>query len=162
MYRILAKHNQMVIRHQAHPIIYTKPELMATRPNELWSWDITKIRGQIKWNYFYLYVLLDVFSRFVVGWLIANRESSELAKGLINGSCERQHITSGMLTVHADNGKPMIALTVGELMVNFGVTKFHSRPYTSNDNPFSESLFKTVKYDPEYNDRFLSIEDARE
>lgn len=161
MYRILAKHKQTVVRHQAHPHVYKKPELLATRPNELWSWDITKLRGPIKWTYFYLYVLLDVFSRFVVGWMLGFKESAELAKTLITESYERQHIAPGTLTVHADNGKPMVALTVGELMVNLGVEKSHSRPHTSNDNPYSEALFKTVKYSPEFPDRFSSIDEAR-
>jgi putative transposase len=162
MYRILKKHKQTVVRHQAHPHVYAKPELLATHPNELWSWDITKLRGPVKWTYFYLYVLMDVFSRFVVGWMIAYKESSELAKTLIRESCERQHIIRDTLTVHADNGKPMVALTVGELMINLGVEKSHSRPHTSNDNPFSEALFKTVKYDPEFPERFSSIDHGHE
>jgi putative transposase len=161
MYRILKKHQQILVRHQSVPHVYTKPELLAVGPNELWSWDITKLRGPIKWTYYFLYVLMDVFSRFVVGWMIATKESSELAKTLISESYERQHITPGTLTVHADNGKPMVALTVGEMMVNLGVEKSHSRPHTSNDNPFSEALFKTVKYRPEFPDRFSSLEEAR-
>lgn len=162
MFRIMAKNKQTVIRHQSAPRAYTKPELLATRPNELWSWDITKLKGPRKWTYFYLYVLMDVYSRFVVGWMLAERESSELAKALISESCLRQKIAPDTLGIHADNGGPMKALCVAQLMENLHITKTHSRPYTSNDNPFSESLFKTLKYRPEFPERFDSQQHAHD
>ena len=161
MYRILSKHGQNVIRRQSAPRLYSKPELLATRPNELWSWDITKLKGPVKWTYFYLYKVLDVFSRYVVGWMVAYRESADLAKDLIAEACRKQEILPGTLTIHADNGGPMKAHTFTQLLTDLGVTKSHSRPSVSNDNPFSESAFKTLKYRPGYPERFGSIEDAR-
>jgi putative transposase len=134
---------------------------LATRPNEVYSWDITKLLGPAKWTYFYLYVLLDIFSRYVVGWMVAHRESAELAKLLIAQSCERQGIEPGQLTVHADRGSSMTSKPVALLLSDLGITKTHSRPYVSNDNPYSESQFKTMKYRPEFPERFGSIWHAR-
>jgi len=161
MYRILSRHGQNVIRRQSAPRVYAKPELLATRPNELWSWDITKLKGPVKWTYFYLYKVLDVFSRYVVGWMVAYRESATLAQDLIAEACLKQEIIPGSLTVHADNGSSMKAGTLAQLLTDLGVSKTHSRPHVSNDNPFSESAFKTLKYRPGYPVRFGSIEDAR-
>jgi len=161
MYRILSKRGQSVIRRQSAPRLYAKPELLATRPNELWSWDITKLKGPVKWTSFYLYKVLDVFSRYVVGWMVATRESADLAKDLIAEACRKQEILPGTLTIHADNGSPMKAFTFAQLLTDLGVAKSHSRPSVSNDNPFSESAFKTLKYRPGYPERFGSIEDAR-
>jgi putative transposase len=162
MYNILKKNQQTVVRRQSTPHVYKKPELLATRPNELWSWDITKLRGPSRWMYYFLYVLMDVYSRYVVGWMLAHEETGKLAEALIADTYLKQNIVPGSLTIHADNGAPMRSLLVAELMSNLGVSKTHSRPHVSNDNPFSESLFKTVKYDPEYPDRFSSIEHGRE
>lgn len=161
MYRVLAAHHQTRERRNQlrHPC-YTKPELLATRPNELWSWDITKLKGPVKWNYFYLYVILDVFSRYVVGWMLADRESAQLAKRLIAETCARQSISKGQLTLHADRGSSMKSKLVAQLLADLSVTKTHSRPHVSNDNPFSESHFKTMKYRPEFPSRFGSHEDA--
>lgn len=161
MYRILSRHGQNRIRRQSAPRKYTKPELLATRSNELWSWDITKLKGPAAWTYYYLYKIMDVFSRYVVGWMIAHRESADLARDLIEETCRKQEILPGTLTVHADNGSSMKSKTLGQLLIDLGVTKTHSRPHVSNDNPFSESAFKTLKYRPSYPGRFGSIEDAR-
>jgi putative transposase len=162
MYRILAEQGESREgRDQlVHPA-YARPELLATRPNELWSWDITKPLGPAKWTYFYLYVILDVFSRFVVGWTIQHRESATVARQLIAQSLEQQGISPGQLTVHADRGPSMKAKPVAFLLANLGVTKTHSRPYTSTDNPYSEAHFKTLKYRPDFPDRFDSILHAR-
>ncbi len=145
------------LRHQNHP----RPELLATRPNELWSWDITKLLGPQKWTYFYLYVILDVFSRYVVGWMVATEESAALARKLIEETCRRQGITPDQLTLHADRGSSMTSKSVALLLADLSVTKTHSRPYVSNDNPFSESAFKTLKYRPGFPERFAHIEHAR-
>ena len=161
MYRILSQHGQNVIRRQSAPRVYAKPELLATCPNELWSWDITKLKGPAKWTYYYLYKILDVYSRYVVGWMIAYRESAALAQDLIAEACLKQKITPGSLTVHADNGSSMKSGTLAQLLTDLGVSKTHSRPHVSNDNPFSEAAFKTLKYRPGYPERFGSIEDAR-
>ena len=162
MYRLLdARAENRERRHQLTHPPYQKPELLATQANQLWSWDITKLRGPAKWNHYHLYVILDVFSRFVVGWMIAHRESSELAKRLIEHSCHKQRIAPGQLTIHADRGSSMKSKPVALLMADLGVTKTHSRPYVSDDNPFSESHFHTLKYRPGFPDRFGSIEDAR-
>ncbi len=161
MYRILSRHGQNRIRRQSVPRLYAKPELLAARPNELWSWDITKLKGPVKWTYYYLYKILDVFSRYVVGWMIAYRESGDLARDLIEETCRKQEIIPGTLTVHADNGSSMKSGTLCQLLTDLGVTKTHSRPHVSNDNPFSESAFKTLKYWPGYPKRFGSIADAR-
>jgi putative transposase len=143
-----------------HPS-YARTELLATRPNELWSWDITKLLGPAKWTYFYLYVILDVFSRYVVGWMVAHRESAKLAEKLLAETCERQGIGPGQLTVHADRGSSMTSKPVALLLSDLGVTKTHSRPHVSDDNPFSEAQFKTMKYRPDFPERFGEIEDAR-
>jgi putative transposase len=140
---------------------YRKPELLAKRPNEVWSWDITKLLGPVKWSYFHLYVILDIFSRYVVGWMVAPHESSTLAERLISETCEKQEVKAGQLTIHADRGSSMRSKPVAFLLADLGVTKTHSRPHTSNDNPYSESQFKTLKYRPAFPERFGSIEDAR-
>jgi putative transposase len=162
MHRILGEHAEVRERRDQlrHPN-YQKPELLATAPNRLWSWDITKLLGPEKWTYFYLYVLLDVFSRYVVGWLVAHRESASLADKLIAQTCTRQGIEPGQLTLHADRGSSMTSKAVAFLLADLGVTKTHSRPHVSNDNPFSEAHFKTLKYRPDFPERFGEIEDAR-
>ena len=162
MYRVLDEHDESHERRNQllHPP-YQKPELMATAPNQLWSWDISKLLGPVKWTYFYLYVILDVFSRYVTGWMVAYRESAELAKRLIEESCKKQHITPGQLTLHADRGTSMKSKPVALLLADLGVTKTHSRPHVSDDNPFSESQFRTLKYRPEFPDRFGCIQDSR-
>jgi putative transposase len=162
MYRLLERRGESRERRDqlAHPP-YQKPELLATAPNQLWSWDITKLMGPAKWTYFHLYVILDVFSRYVVGWMVAPRESAELAKRLIEDSCAKQSIEPGQLTVHADRGSAMTSKPVAFLLADLGVTKTHSRPYVSDDNPYSESQFRTLKYRPDFPDRFGSIQDAR-
>jgi len=162
MYRLLEAEGEAGERRDqlTHPA-YQKPELLATAPNQLWSWDITKLLGPAKWTYFYLYVIMDVFSRYVVGWLLAPRESAELAKRLIADSCTKQQIPAGQLTIHADRGSSMRSKPVAFLMADLGVTKTHSRPYVSDDNPYSESQFRTMKYRPEFPDRFGSIQDGR-
>jgi len=162
MYRILKEHQLVRERRDQlrHPT-YTKPELLATAPNELWSWDITKLRGPVKWTYYYLYTILDIFSRYVPGWLIADCESASLAKQLIAETCAKQGIELDQLILHSDRGSPMTSKTVALLLATLGVTKSHSRPHVSNDNPYSESQFKTMKYRPDYPDRFGSIQDAR-
>ena len=161
-YRLLASRNQSRERRaqRRHPR-YARPELLATAPNQLWSWDITKLKGPAKWVYFLLYVILDVFSRCVVGWMVAHRESSELANRLISHACRAHRIPPGQLTPHADRGSSMKSKPVALLLADLGVTKTHSRPHVSNDNPYSEAQFKTLKYRPEFPDRFGSIEDAR-
>lgn len=161
MYRILSRYGQNVIRRQSAPRVYAKPELLATCPNELWSWDITKLKGPAKWTYYYLYKILDVYSRYVVGWMLAYRESAALAQDLIAETCLKQVIIPGSLTVHADNGSSMKSGKLAQLLTDLGVLKTHSRPHVSNDNPFSEAAFKTLKYRPGYPERFGSIEDAR-
>ena len=162
MYRILDANAEVrERRNQLHHPNYVKPELLATKPNELWSWDITKLLGPAKWTYYYLYVILDVFSRFVVGWMIAERESASLAKELIAETCARQGIQPDQLTVHADRGSSMTSKPVAFLLADLGVTKTHSRPHVSNDNPYSEAQFKTMKYRPDYPDRFGCHQDAR-
>ena len=161
MYRILASRGMTKQRRQSEPRHYKKPELLATRPNELWSWDITKLKGPRKWTYYYLYKIIDVYSRNVVGWMVAHKESAELAEGLIADTILKQEIIPGQLTIHADRGSSMISATVGQLLADLGVTKTHSRPHVSNDNPYSESGFKTLKYRPGFPEFFGSIEDAR-
>lgn len=163
MYRVLAENAQVRERrdHLRHPP-YAAPQLLATAPNHLWSWDITKLLGPAKWTYFYLYVILDVFSRYVVGWMVAERESSTLAKKLIAETCERQRIQPGQLTIHADRGTSMKSKPVALLLADLGATKTHSRPHVSNDNPFSEAQFRTLKYRPDFPERFGSLEHARQ
>ena len=163
MYRILAAHHGGVRERRAqltHPP-YAKPELLAERPNELWSWDVSKLKGPAKWTYYYLYVIIDVFSRFIVGWTVQYRENAQLAKALIEQATEQQQITPKILTLHADRGAPQRAKPVAFLLADLGITKTHSRPYTSSDNPYSESNFKTLKYRPEFPARFDDIEHAR-
>lgn len=164
MYRILAaQHGGVRDRRNrlTHPP-YNAPELLAEHPNELWSWDISKLKGLAKWTSFYLYVILDVYSRYIVGWTVAYRETAQLAKALIEQATEQQKITPKILTLHADRGGPMRSKPVAFLLADLGVTKTHSRPYTSTDNPYSEAGFKTLKYRPEFPARFDSIEHARE
>jgi putative transposase len=162
MYRLLGAHAEVRERRDQlrHPV-YAAPELLARRPNELWSWDITKLRGPAKWTYFYLYVMLDVFSRYVVGWMIAHGESATLAERFIEETCARQGIGRAQLTIHADRGPAMTSKSVAFLLADLGVTKTHSRPHVSNDNPFSEAQFKTLKYRPDFPERFGAIQDAR-
>jgi putative transposase len=162
MYRILAEHGEVRERRNQlrHPN-YTKPELLAEAPNQVWSWDITKLLGPVKWTYFYLYVILDIFSRYVVGWMVAHRESAALARRLIETACRNQSIEPGQLTIHADRGASMRSKSLALLLADLGVAKTHSRPHVSNDNPYSESQFKTLKYCPQFPERFGSIQDAR-
>jgi putative transposase len=162
MYRILgAAHEVKERRDQVRRPHYAAPELLATRPNEVWSWDITKLLGPAKWTYFYLYVILDIFSRYVVGWMVAPHESAALAERLIRETCTKQRIAPGQLTLHADRGSSMRSKPVALLLADLGVTKTHSRPHVSNDNPFSEAQFKTLKYCPQFPEHFGSIEDGR-
>jgi len=162
MYRVLEAAGEIKERRdQIRRPHYAAPELLATRPNEVWSWDITKLLGPVKWTYFYLYVILDIFSRYVVGWMIAPHESAALAERLIAETCAKQGITPGQLTLHADRGGAMRSKPVALLLADLGVVKTHSRPYVSNDNPFSEAQFRTLKYCPQFPDRFGSIEDGR-
>lgn len=162
MYRILEAEGESGERRDqlVHPA-YHKPELLATAPNQLWSWDITRLRGPAKWTYFYLYVMLDVFSRYVTGWMIAYREVAELAKEFIEEAIGKHQIPPGQLTIHADRGRVMKSKPLAFLMSDLGVTKSHSRPYVSDDNPYSESQFRTMKYRPDFPDRFGSIQDSR-
>jgi len=162
MYRILAvvdevRERRDQVRHSA----YTKPELLATRPRELWSWDITKLKGPTTWTYYYLYVILDVFSRYVVGWMISERESADLAEAFIAETCLKEGICPDHLTLHADRGSAMTSKSVAQLLADLGVTKTHSRPHVSNDNPYSEAQFKTLKYRPGFPAQFGSLADAR-
>ena len=162
MYRLLAAAGE--VRERRNQLIhppYQRPELLATSPNQVWSWDITKLRGLVKWTYYYLYVVLDIFSRYVVGWMVATRESAELAKELLLESCRKQDIALDQLTIHSDRGPSMTSKPMALLLADLGVTRSLSRPHVSNDNPFSESQFKTLKYCPEFPDRFGSREDAR-
>lgn len=162
MYRILTKHGEVKERRaQRRHLLYAKPELLATRPNQVWSWDITKLKGAVKWSYYYLYVIMDIFSRYVVGWMLAERESEYLAKDLIAQTIFDQEVCAGQLTIHADRGSSMRSKTVAELLMDLGVTKSHSRPQVSNDNPYSESQFRTLKYRPQFPYRFGSLEEAR-
>jgi putative transposase len=135
--------------------------LLATAPNEVWSWDITKLLGPAKWTYYYLYVLLDIYSRYVPGWMVAHREHAALAERLMAETIAKQGIPPGQLTLHADRGASMTSKPVAFLLADLGVTKTHSRPHVSNDNPYSEAQFKTLKYRPGFPDRFASIEEAR-
>jgi putative transposase len=162
-YRLLAaRHGSVTERRDqlTHPA-YAKPELLAERPNELWSWDVSKLLGPAKWTYYYAYVILDVFSRYVVGWTVQHRENAKLAEALIAQAAEQQQIKRGQLTVHADRGSSMTSKPVAFLLADLGVLKTHSRPYTSTDNPYSEAHFKTLKYRPGFPERFQNIEQAR-
>jgi putative transposase len=159
MYRLLDAAQEVRERRDQlrHPQ-YHKPELLATGPNQVWSWDITKLLGPAKWSYFYLYVIMDIFSRYVVGWTLAQQESGQLAQRLIRETCVKENIDDGQLTIHADRGTSMTSQTVAQLLAALGVVKSHSRPQVSNDNPFSESQFKTLKYRPEFPQRFASYD----
>ena len=161
MYRLLGQHDEVRERRDQlqHPQ-YHKPELLATGPNQVWSWDITKLLGPTKWTYFYLYVIMDIFSRYVVGWMLAHRENADLARRLIRETCATHDIAVDQLTLHSDRGAAMQSHTVAQLLATLGVVKSHSRPHVSNDNPFSESQFKTLKYRPEFPDRFASFDVA--
>jgi len=161
-YRVLSASGELRERRNqlTHPA-YVRPELLATSPNELWSWDITRLKGPAKWTYYQLYWILDVFSRYAVGWMVAHRESAALAERLIAETIDKQRVEAGQLTIHADRGSSMRSRPVAFLLAELGVTKSHSRPHTSNDNPYSEAGFKTMKYRPEFPDRFGSIQDAR-
>ena len=162
MYRLLALNGGSRERRnqRIHPV-YAKPELLALAPNQVWSWDITKLKGPVKWTCFHLYVILDIFSRYVVGWLIADRENADLAEQLIADTVGRHDVEPGMLTLHADRGTSMRSKPVAALLVDLDVAKSHSRPYVSDDNPFSEAQFKTLKYRPDFPARFGSLADAR-
>jgi putative transposase len=162
MYRILRAHGEVKERRRqaTHPA-RVKPELVATGPNQVWSWDITKLLGPAKWTYYYLYVILDVYSRYVVGWLLADRESAALAERLLADTIVKQRVEPDQLTIHADNGSSMASKPVAFLLADLGVTKSHSRPRTSNDNPYSEAQFRTLKYRPDFPDRFGSLAEAR-
>lgn len=162
MYRILdsldeSRERRNILRHP----LYEKPELLATGPNQVWSWDITKLKGPVKWNYYYLYVIIDIYSRNVVGWLLAPRERAELAKYLIQQTCKKQKIQQDKLIIHSDRGSSMTSKTVALLLADLGVIKSLNRPHVSNDNPYSESQFKTLKYQPNFPPRFGCLEDAR-
>jgi putative transposase len=162
MYRLLAAAGALRERRDQliHPV-YAKPELLATAPCQVWSWDITKLKGPGKWTCFHLYVILDIFSRYVVGWMIALREAAELAEQLIADTVTKQDIAPGTLTLHADRGTSMRSKSVANLLVDLDVARTHSRPHVSDDNPYSEAQFKTLKYRPDFPERFGSIEHAR-
>jgi putative transposase len=162
MYRLLHEHGEVKERRRQlrHPA-YQKPELLAEGPNQVWSWDITKLMGPAKWTYFYLYVIIDIFSRRVVGWCVADTESAALFKPLFQDAADKHAVRPGQLTLHADRGPSMKAKATALMLADLGVTKSHSRPYTSNDNPFSESHFKTLKYQPQFPKRFGCIQDAK-
>ncbi len=161
MYRILRSHDEVHERRRqaTHPAT-VKPELVATRPNQVWSWDITKLHGPVKWTYYYLYVVIDIFSRYVTGWMLARAENAALAKVLIAEAVAKQGIARDQLSLHMDRGGPMRAKPFAFFLADLGVTKSYSRPHVSNDNPYSESHFRTFKYQPQYPDRFGSYEDA--
>ncbi len=161
MYRVLAAAHEVRERRNQLRHVAPTPELLAIRPNEVWSWDITKLLGPAKWTYFYLYVILDIFSRYVVGWMVAHQESAALAERLIAATCEKQEILPDQLTIHADRGSSMTSKPVALLLADLGITRTHSRPHVSNDNPFSEAQFKTLKYRPDFPARFGSLEAAR-
>jgi len=162
MYRVLHEHDEVRERRRqaTHPA-HKKPELIATGPNSVWSWDITKLHGPEKWTYYYLYVILDIYSRYAVGWMLARAERAELSKRLISESIAKQGVAKDQLTIHSDRGSPMIAKGVAHLLADLGVTKSLSRPHVSNDNPYSESQFRTFKYRPDFPDRFGSFEDGQ-
>lgn len=162
MYRLLGEHGEVrERRRQLQRPHYSKPELLATAPNEVWSWDITKLKGPAKWTYYYLYVILDIFSRYVVGWQVAPAESADLTERLILSTCLREGVQRDQLTIHADRGSAMTSKPVVQLLADLGVVRTHSRPHVSNDNPYSEAQFKTLKYRPDFPREFGSIQDAR-
>jgi putative transposase len=162
MYRILAAEKSTRERRnqRRHPV-YEKPELVATAPNQVWSWDITKLKGPRTWSWYYLYVILDIFSRYAVGWMVAERESTTLAKRFIDESCDKQDIKPETLVLHSDRGSSMTSLGTAQLLAKLGVTRSLNRPHVSNDNPFSEAHFKTLKYSPGFPKRFGSLEEAQ-
>ena len=161
MYRVLREYDEAGDRrrHANHPA-RVKPELVATRPNQVYSWDITKLHGPAKWTYYYLYSIIDIYSRYVPGWMLARAERARLAEALMAETIEKQGIGAGELTIHSDRGSPMIAKPVAHLLADLGITKSHSRPHVSNDNPYSESHFRTLKYRPDFPKVFGSFEDA--
>lgn len=162
MYRVLASKAPVRERRaqRRHPA-YAKPELVARRPNEVWSWDITRLLGPKTWSYLYLYVILDIYSRYVVGWMVASRENSALAGRLIQQSCLRHGVQPQVLTLHSDRGAPMTSQCTAQLLADLGVTRSLSRPQVSDDNPFSEAQFKTLKYHPSFPGRFQNSEEAK-
>lgn len=162
MYRILRAHGEVRERRRqaTHPP-RVKPELVAHAPNQCWSWDITKLTGPARWTYYYLYSIIDIYSRYTVGWMVATRESAELAERLLAETIAKQGVQRDRLTIHADRGSSMASKPVAFLLADLGVTKSHSRPHCSNDNPYSEAQFKTLKYRPDFPATFGSIEDAR-
>jgi putative transposase len=162
MYRLLRVHGETGDRRElaTHPP-RVKPELIATGPNQVWSWDITKLKGPATWSYFHLYSIIDIYSRYTVGWMVATCESAQLAERLLFDTIAKQNINRDQLTIHSDNGSSMASKPVAFLLADLGVTKSHSRPHVSNDNPFSEAQFKTLKYRPEFPGRFHSLEQAR-
>ena len=163
MYRILRAEGATQERRRGHRRHqYAKPELLAIAPNQVWSWDITKLKGPVKWSYYYLYVVLDIFSRYVVGWYIAERETGELAKKFISEIIDREQVNPELLTIHSDRGSPMKSTTLGQLFIDLGMNKSFGRPRVSNDNPYSESQFKTLKYHQKFPDRFKSLEEAKD
>jgi transposase InsO family protein len=162
MYRLLqdcgaVRERRNQLRHPE----YTKPELLAVEPNQVWSWDITKLKGPVRGTCFHLYVILDIFSRYVVGWMVAEQETAELAEQLIADTAAKERIVPGALTLHADRGSSMRSKPVATLLADLGIVKSHSRPYVSDDNPYSEAQFKTMKYQPGFPARFGSLADAR-
>lgn len=162
MYRVLHGADEVrERRNQTRHPKYPQPRLVATAPNQVWSWDITKLLGPVKWNYFQLYVILDIYSRYVVGWMLAHRESADLAEQLIRETLAKQGVVRDQLTIHSDRGAAMRSQTVAQMLATLGVVKSHSRPHVSNDNPYSESQFKTLKYRPEFPNRFDSYEHAK-
>lgn len=163
MYRIMDEYQEVGERRdQRQQASYQKPQLVASAPNQVWSWDITHLKGPAKWCYFYLYVILDIFSRYVVGWLIAEQESTELAHLLIAETCAKQGIKPEQLALHSDRGSPMTSKLVSQLLIDLGIIKSHSRPRVADDNPYSEAQFKTLKYRPDYPDRFQNLSHARQ
>lgn len=161
MYRILHECNEVKERRRGHKQRnYSKPELLANEPNKVWSWDITKLKADTKWNYYYLYVIMDIYSRYVTGWMVASRETAVLAKDFLQETIEKYNINANQLTIHADRGASMKSKTVAQLLADMNVMKSHNRPYVSNDNPFSEANFKTLKYRPEFPGEFGSMQDA--
>ena len=160
-YRVLRGAGEVRERRQATHPAKVKPELQADSPNQVWSWDITKLHGPAKWTYYYLYVILDIYSRYVVGWMVASCESAALAGKLIAATCAKQQISQDQLTIHADRGSSMTSKPVTFLLADLGVIQSHSRPHVSNDNPYSESQFKTLKYRPSFPGLFASIQQAR-
>lgn len=163
MYRLLAAQKAVRERREqrVHPV-YARPELLAEAPNQLWSWDITKLKTTVKWTYVYLYVVLDVYSRYVVGWMLSTRESAALARELVEQTARREAVPKDQLTLHADRGAPMRSKTLAELLVDLGIEASFSRPQQSNDNPYSESLFKTTKYAPDFPTCFTGMDHARD